>query len=150
MSFLDAKPSDSKDDLLRDIISAANQRHMPGLALRPFAALMVKVADETGETVADLKAHVTKLNEENAKLQWWVVALAIAALVSAVVQTLVAVLSFTTTPALSAGDRTVQGAVATAPLAPKSSAPALTLPSMAAASPASGLASGASASATSR
>ena len=87
MSFLDAKPSDSKESLLNDIMSAANQSHMPGLPLRPLAALVVKVADETAETVANLKTHITHLNEQNEKLQWWVVALAVAALIGTVVQT---------------------------------------------------------------
>ena len=91
MSFIDAKPTDSKESLLSDITSAAvNQRHAPGLPLRPFAALMIQVANETSETVADLKAHISRLNTENAKLQGWVVALAIAALVSTIVQTAVA------------------------------------------------------------
>lgn len=88
MSFIDAKPTDSKESLLNDIMAAAGgQSHMPGLPLRPFAALVIKVADETAETVSDLKAHITKLNQQNARLQWWVVALAIAALVGTAVQT---------------------------------------------------------------
>ena len=91
MSFIDAKPSDSKESLLNDIMAAANQSHMPGLPLRPLAALVIKVADETAETVAGLKAHITHLNEQNAKLQWWVVALAVAALVGTFVQTAAAI-----------------------------------------------------------
>jgi len=91
MSYLDAKPSDSKESLLADIMSAANQSHMPGLPLRPLGALIVKVADETAGTVADLKAHITQLNEQNANLQWWVVALAVAALIGTVVQTTAAI-----------------------------------------------------------
>lgn len=99
MSFLDAKPSDSKESLLNDImVAAANQSHNAGLPLRPFAALVVKVADETAETVADLKAHITTLNEQNAKLQWWVVSLAIAALIGTVVQTTAAIYALTATP----------------------------------------------------
>lgn len=100
MSFLDAKPTDSKDSLLSDIVSAAvSQRHAPGLPLRPFAALMIKVGDETAVTVADLKGHITRLNDENAKLQWWVVALALAALVSTLVQTGIALLPLFSTGA---------------------------------------------------
>lgn len=105
MSFTDAKPTDSKENLLNDIFVAANQQHMPGLPLRPFAALMVKVANETGETVADLKAHITRLNDRNAKLQSWVVALALAALLSTIVQTAVAVYPLFAARQASASDR---------------------------------------------
>ena len=103
MSFIDAKPSDSKEQLLLDIFAAANQAHVPGLPLRPFAALVVKVADETAQTVADLKAHITTLNEQNAKLQWWVVVLAVAALIGTAVQTGAAIyaLSASSSPAAS-------------------------------------------------
>ncbi len=115
MSFTDAKPSDPKEQLLNDISSSAiNQRHAPSLPLRPFAALMIKVADETADTVADLKAHITRLNEQNAKLQWWVVALAVAALIGTFVQTVVAILPLIST---SKADRAVSSPVAQSPSA---------------------------------
>lgn len=91
MSYTNAQPTDAKESLLNDVMAAAQQSHMPGLALRPLAALVVKIADETTETVADLKAHITHLNDQNAKLQWWVVALAVAALIGTVVQTVAAI-----------------------------------------------------------
>ena len=63
MSFIDAKPTDTTESLLSDIMtSAVNQSHAPGLPLRPFAALVVKVANETAETVTDLKTHITILD----------------------------------------------------------------------------------------
>ena len=98
MSFIDANPSHSKEQLLNDIFAAANQGHMPGLPLRPFAALVVKVANETAETVAELKAHITRLNEQNARLQWWVVALAVAALIGTIVQTGAAIYALQASP----------------------------------------------------
>ncbi|MDO8369292.1 MAG: hypothetical protein Q7S71_01000 [Candidatus Nitrotoga sp.] len=107
MSYLDAKPTDSKESLLNDIMAAANQSHMPGLPLRPFAALVVKVADETAETVSDLKAHITNLNQQNARLQWWVVALAIAALIGTVVQTAAALYALAApSPSVAVGPAT--------------------------------------------
>jgi len=121
MPYTDAKPTDSKENLLNDILAAANQRHMPGLPLRPFAALMVKVADETGETVADLKAHITRLNDRNAKLQSWVVALAVAALLSTVVQAAVAVYPLFTARQASASDRVSEVTDRAEPAAPNAS-----------------------------
>ncbi len=109
MSFTNANPTDSKESLLTDITAAANQGHMPGLPLRPLAALIVKVADEAAETVADLKEHITKLNKQNAKLQCWVIALAVAALIGTVVQTTAAIYALLATnssavkPAATAG-----------------------------------------------
>lgn len=82
MSFLDADPSKPKKELFNDILDAAvNQSQRPGLPLLPFGALLVKISEEASETITDLKIHITKLNEENAKLQWWVVVLAVTAYV---------------------------------------------------------------------
>jgi hypothetical protein len=41
--------------------------------------------------VIELHDHITALNKSNAKIQWWVIALAAAALIAAVVQTTVAI-----------------------------------------------------------
>jgi len=38
-----------------------------------------------------LQRHIDSLNRQNAKIQWWVIALAVAALIAAVVQTTVAI-----------------------------------------------------------
>jgi len=99
MSFLDADPSKPKKELLNDILDAAvNQRQSPGLPLLPFGALLVKISEEASETITDLKNHITKLNEENAKLQWWVIALAVAALLSTLVQTVITVTAYVYPP----------------------------------------------------
>nr|WP_297500012.1 hypothetical protein [Ferrovum sp.] len=100
MSYLDADPSKSKKELVNDILVAAvNQSKKPGLPLLPFGALLVKISEEASETITDLKNHITKLNEENAKLQWWVIALAVAALLSTLVQTVIAVTAYIYPPA---------------------------------------------------
>lgn len=100
MSSLDADPSKPKKELFNDILDAAvNQSQRPGLPLLPFGALLVKISEEASETITDLKNHITKLNEENAKLQWWVVALAVAALLSTLVQTVIAVTAYVYPPA---------------------------------------------------
>jgi hypothetical protein len=134
MSFIDAKPTDSKESLLNDImVAAANQSHRPGLPLRPFAALVIKVADETAETVADLKAHISYLNDQNAKLQRWVVALAVAALVGTFVQTAAALYAVSAPNSSSAAPSSAASIEATRtarPLEPPVS------PSVAASSPA--------------
>jgi hypothetical protein len=41
--------------------------------------------------VAELHGHITRLNKSNAKIQWWVIALAVASLIGTVVQTAVAI-----------------------------------------------------------
>jgi len=98
MSYFDTDPTKPTQELLNDIRAATQQAHFPGLPLLPFANLLVKVGAEASETIEGLKNHITELNEKNAKLQWWVVALAIAAFVSAVVQTVIAVVAFLVTP----------------------------------------------------
>ena len=98
MSYLDADPSQPKEQILNDIRSAAQQSHMPGLPLLPFGALLVKVGGEASETIAELKNHITRLNDENSKLQRWVLVLAIAALISTVVQTAFGVLAYVYPP----------------------------------------------------
>ena len=102
MSYLDTDPKKPTQELLADIRAATQQPHFPGLPLLPFANLLVKVGTEASETIESLKNHITELNEKNAKLQWWVVALAIAAFVSTVVQTVVAVAAFIPASASSA------------------------------------------------
>ncbi len=99
MSYLDRDHTKPTSELLGDISAAAQQHGFPGLPLLPFGALLVKIAGEATETVADLKAHITDLNTKNAKLQWWVTALALAALVSTLVQTGVAIASYRSVPA---------------------------------------------------
>lgn len=100
MSFTDADPSKPKKELINDILqAAASQVDRQGLALVPFGALLVKISEEASETITDLKNHITKLNEENAKLQWWVVVLAVAALLSTLVQTVIAVTAYVYPPA---------------------------------------------------
>lgn len=98
MSYLDTDPNLPTQELLNDIRAATQQAHFPGLPLLPFAKLLVKVSGDASETIEGLKNHITELNEKNAKLQWWVVALAIAAFVSTVVQTVIAVAAFAITP----------------------------------------------------
>jgi hypothetical protein len=47
MSYLDADPTRPSEELLKDVQAAATtQTHMPGLALAPFAALLVKLSQE--------------------------------------------------------------------------------------------------------
>lgn len=116
MAYLNAKPTDSKEDLLRDIVTAAQQAHMPGLPLRPFAALLVKVGDETDETIADLKALIVHLDQKNSKLQFWVVALAVAALLASIAQIAVAVMSL---PPASASSNSRSLSLAGAAVAPQ-------------------------------
>ena len=45
-----------------------------------------------------LQRHIDGLNRRNEKLTWWVIALAVAALVSATVQTVVTVMAYIKTP----------------------------------------------------
>ena len=98
MSYLDADPTKPTQELLNDIRAATQQPHFPGLPLLPFASLLVKVSTEGGEAIEGLKAHITELNEKNAKLQWWVVALAIAALASTFIQTAFSVAAYVAPP----------------------------------------------------
>ena len=94
MSYLNTDPTASKEDLLSAIRGAANQPHIPGLPLIPLATLLVKVSGEASESIADLKNHITELNKQNGRLQNWVVALALVALLATIVQTIVAVASY--------------------------------------------------------
>ena len=48
--------------------------------------------------VVELHDHITKLNTSNTKLQQWVIVLAIAAFISATVQTVVTVMAYANTP----------------------------------------------------
>ena len=98
MSYLDADPTKPTQELLSDIREATQQPHFPGLPLLPFANLLVKVSTEGSEAIEELKAHITELNEKNAKLQWWVVALAIVALASTLVQTVFSVAAYVASP----------------------------------------------------
>ena len=98
MSYFDADPTKPTQELLRDIQAATQQPHFPGLPLLPFATLLVKVSTEGSEAIEGLKAHITELNQKNAKLQWWVVALAIAALVSTLVQTVFSIAAYIAPP----------------------------------------------------
>lgn len=45
-----------------------------------------------------LQRHIDSLNERNEKLTWWVITLAVAALVSTIVQTVVTVMAYVNTP----------------------------------------------------
>ncbi len=112
MSYLDTDPTKPKQELLADIRAAAQQPHFPGLPLLPFANLLVKVGAEASETIESLKSHITELNEKNAKLQWWVVGLAIAAFISAVVQTIVAVAAFFMSPQAVPAEASASSAIA--------------------------------------
>lgn len=89
MSYLDIDPRKPTEELLADIRSAAQQPGHPGLALLPFANLLVKVSGNAEETIKDLKQHISDLNEKNGRLQNWVVVLAIASLLATVIQTAV-------------------------------------------------------------
>ena len=109
MSYLDADPTKPTQELLSDIRSATQQPHFPGLPLLPFANLLVKVSTEGSEAIEGLKAHITDLNAKNAKLQWWVVALAIAALLSTLIQTIFSVAAYVTPPG---GSQSVQASTA--------------------------------------
>ena len=101
MSYFDADPTKPTQELLSDIRAATQQPHFPGLPLLPFANLLVKVSTEGSEAVEGLKAHITALNEKNGKLQWWVVALAIAALASTLIQTVFSVAAYIAPPGSS-------------------------------------------------
>jgi hypothetical protein len=101
MSYLDADPTKPTQELLSDIRAATQQPHFPGLPLLPFANLLIKVSTEGSEAIEGLKAHITELNEKNAKLQSWVVALAIAALVSTLIQTVFSVAAYVSSPVSS-------------------------------------------------
>lgn len=90
MSFFDTDPKKPIQGLLENVRSAAQQSHMPGLPLAPFATLLVRVSVEAHEAIESLKAHITSLNEKNAKLQWWVVALAIFSLIGTIAQVYIA------------------------------------------------------------
>jgi hypothetical protein len=102
MSYLDADSTKPTQDLLNDIRAATQQPHFPGLPLLPFANLLVKVSYEASEAIDGLKAHISDLNEKNAKLQWWVVALAVAALLSTIIQTIFSVAAYVSPPPQSA------------------------------------------------
>jgi hypothetical protein len=91
--MLDTDPNIPSDQLLRNIVHATQQPHFPGLALVPFATLMVKIAGEAEVTITKLQDHITHLDEKNGKLQFWVVALAVVSLVSTLVQTGIAVVT---------------------------------------------------------
>ncbi len=66
MQVSDDEAAEKKKALLNEIQSTAvNQRHAPGLALKPFAELMIMVANETSDTISNLKKHITNLNEKN-------------------------------------------------------------------------------------
>ena len=94
MSMFNRDPSKPYSELLANVQAAVSQDHAPGLPLLPLATLLVKVSTEANETIADLKKHITDLNEKNGKLQWWVVALAMAALFATITQTAIAVVTF--------------------------------------------------------
>lgn len=53
-----------------------------------------------------LQRHIDGLNKRNEKLTWWVIALAIAALISATVQTVVTVMAYTKTPTVETTSQT--------------------------------------------
>ena len=100
MSYLNADPNKPTQELLSDIRAAAQQSHVPGLPLLPLANLLVKLGTEGSEAIDGLKAHITDLNEKNAKLQWWVVALAIAALLSTLIQTVFSIAAYISPPSI--------------------------------------------------
>ena len=68
MSYLDSDPTKPTQELLGDIRAATQQPHFPGLPLLPFANLLVKVSTEASEAIEGLRAHITDLNEKNARL----------------------------------------------------------------------------------
>ena len=51
MSYLDADPSKSTEEILNNVrVAAQTQTHMPSLALAPFAALLVRLSQEASAT----------------------------------------------------------------------------------------------------
>ena len=137
MSYLDKDPTKPTQELLSDILAAAQQRHVPGLPLLPFANLLVKVSTEGSEAIEGLKAHITDLNEKNAKLQWWVVALAIAALLSTLIQTIFSVAAYVAPPGNSQSAQTSSAQPEPSLASPKTlklTAPAATSPVLASSS----------------
>lgn len=78
------------DALLRNIIVAAGQRHMPGMALVPHGVLVAKLAKESQSSIARLQEHITMLNQRNGWLQRVMVGLTLATLLLAGVQVWVA------------------------------------------------------------
>jgi hypothetical protein len=73
------------------------------------------------EHVVELHDHITNLNTSNTKIQQWVIALAVAALISTTVQTIVTVMAYVNTPTTE----TKSPAITVQPQkpAPQSSAP---------------------------
>ena len=62
--------------------------------------------------INSLQSHITALDAKNSKLQWWVMALAVAALASAIVQTTIAIRGeFRTTAATQTNTQPLQSAV---------------------------------------
>jgi hypothetical protein len=125
MSYLDADPTKPTQELLSDIRAATQQPHFPGLPLLPFANLLVKVSTEGSEAIEGLKAHISDLNEKNARLQWWVVALAIAALVSTLIQTVFSVAAYVAPPAGSQSASASAARPEATVMSPKSATPAV-------------------------
>ena len=135
MSYLDSDPTKPTQELLGDIRAATQQPHFPGLPLLPFANLLVKVSTEASEAIEGLRAHITDLNEKNARLQWWVVALAIAALISTLVQTVVSIAAYIAPPAVNALTTTASPADQINTVSPKSATSTLPTHSSAASAP---------------
>ncbi|MEO6145443.1 MAG: hypothetical protein ABIT70_00020 [Sulfuriferula sp.] len=51
MSYLDADPTKPTNEILNDVrVAAQSQTHMPSLALAPFAALLVRLSEESSAT----------------------------------------------------------------------------------------------------
>ena len=48
--MLGTDPTKPTQELLRDILAAAQQSHMPGLPLLPFATLLVRLSQESSAT----------------------------------------------------------------------------------------------------
>lgn len=94
MALFDTDISKSDEELLSNIMAAVQQSHMPGLPFHPFSVLLIKISKKTGETIDDLKRHITELNHKNSTLQTWVMLLAIISLISTIIQTLIAVLTY--------------------------------------------------------
>ncbi|MBC8018854.1 MAG: hypothetical protein H7X83_10105 [Verrucomicrobia bacterium] len=90
MSVLDRDPSKPSHEILADICEAATSQTQPGLAMLPFATLLVKLSREASETA-----------DKNLRIQKNIIWLTVIILLISISQLLIAFKSFPAKPEAS-------------------------------------------------
>lgn len=99
--MFDRNPDRPTEDIMNDIGHAAQQHRNPALVFISFSALLLKLSGQANQanaalinSVDDLKAHITYLDEKNGKLQTAVTWLTIVSVGLALLQVVLAALPY--------------------------------------------------------